>query len=120
MVLKIKVDEDLPAIIAEMAREAGYDAVTVLDQDMSGFKDPVLWEAVQSEGRYLIRADKGFGDIRVYPPGSHGGVLLLRPDQDGIQPLADLFRCVLERQRLDTLRGMLISATPRRIRIRKG
>lgn len=119
MALKIKVDEDLPTVIAEMVRQSGYEAATVLDQAMGGCKDTVLWKVVQSEGRYLITADKGFGDIRVYPPGSHEGVLLLRPDQDGIQPLVDLFHRVIKRQRLDTLRGMLTVATIRGIRIRK-
>lgn len=73
MTLKIKVDEDLPAVIAEMARRAGYDAATVLDQVMNGAKDPVLWKAVQGEERFFITADKGFGDIRDYPPGSLRG-----------------------------------------------
>ena len=119
MALKIKVDEDLPGVIAEMARQAGYDAATVLDQGMGGAKDPALWKAVQGEGRFLITTDKGFGDIRRYPLGSHQGVLLLRPDQDGIMPLVDLFRLLLEQQRLDTMRGMLTVTTPRGIRIRK-
>lgn len=113
------MDEDLPAVIAEMARRAGYDAATVLDQAMSGAKDPVLWEAVQGEGCFFVTADKGFADIRSYPPGSHQGVLLLRPDEDGTLPLVDLFQRVLGRQRLDTLRGMLTVATARGIRIRK-
>jgi len=27
-------------------------------------------------------ADKGFADLRVYPPGSHAGVLLFRLDEE--------------------------------------
>ena len=57
---------------------------------MGGAKDVVLWQAAQSEQRFLITADKGFGDIRVYPPGTHAGVLLLRPEEDGIGPLESL------------------------------
>ena len=120
MALKIKVDEDLPHVIAEMARQAGYDAATVLDQSMGGAKDPALWKSVQAEGRFLITADKGFGDIRRYPPGRHQGVLLLRPDQDGILPLINLFKRVLEHQKLKSLRGMLTVVTTRGIRIRRG
>ena len=40
--------------------------------------------AIQKDERYLVTADKGFGDIRTYPPGTHHGILLLRPDEDGI------------------------------------
>lgn len=119
MLYKVKVDEDLPSVIAEMARQAGYSAVTVLDQGIGGVKDHVLWKVVQAERRFLITADKGFGNIRNYPPGSHEGVLLLRPDQEGILPLVDLFRHVLVQQRLENFRGMLAVATTRGIRVRK-
>ncbi len=58
---------------------------------------------VQAEGRFLVTADKGFADIRLYPPGTHGGVLLLRPDEDGIAPLVDLLAHVLRGRALDSL-----------------
>lgn len=67
----------------------------------------------------LITADKGFGDIRLYPPGTHGGVLLLRPDEDGIDPLVDLLRRILEGKGLEPLRGMVTVVTPRGVRIRR-
>jgi uncharacterized protein (DUF433 family) len=66
--------------IVQMLKDVGYNAVGVIKQDMGGWKDAELWEAVQSERRFLITADKGFADIRLYPPGTHNGVLLLRPD----------------------------------------
>jgi hypothetical protein len=79
----------------------------------------VLWQSIQSEQRFLVTADKGFANIRVYPPGTHSGVLLLRPDEDGIEPLVDLVRRVLRREGLDQLRGTVTVATRRGIRVRK-
>jgi predicted nuclease of predicted toxin-antitoxin system len=117
--LNIKVDEDLPLKIPEMLRRAGHNVETVIGQGMGGAKDPVLWQSVQSEQRFLITADKGFADIRRYPPGTHNGVLLLRPDEDGIEPLVDLVRRVLRGEGLDRLRGTVTVVTPRAIRIRK-
>ena len=58
MSFKIKVDEDLPAAITRMLKAGDYDAVSVLEQNMGGLKDPPLWQAVQAEGRFLITADK--------------------------------------------------------------
>jgi predicted nuclease of predicted toxin-antitoxin system len=77
MGLAVKIDEDLPARVSDLLRSAGHQAETVVGQGMGGAKDATLWEAVQVERRLLITADKGFGDIRLYPPGTHGGVLLL-------------------------------------------
>lgn len=86
---------------------------------MGGATDEVLWQTVQSERRLLITADKGFGDIRAYPPGTHAGILLLRPEEDGIGPLIHLVRRVLAEETLDRLRATLTVASPRSIRIRK-
>jgi len=82
----IKVDEDLPRAAVQMLRDRGHQAMSVLEQGMGGYKDTALWQAVQAEHRYLVTADKGFADVRLYAPGTHAGVLLLRPDQDGIRP----------------------------------
>ena len=73
--MHIKVDEDLPQAIAETLRRHGYSCSTVSEQGMGGFKDPALWETVQAHHQFLITADKGFGDVRRYPPGTHGASL---------------------------------------------
>jgi predicted nuclease of predicted toxin-antitoxin system len=119
MAFLVKVDEDLPRSAAQLLREYGYDAVSVIDQQMGGWKDPLLWKAVQKEGRFFVTADKGFADIRTYPPGKHAGILLLRPDEDGIRPILDLLTKTLDSYKLDELTGNVIVVTPRGIRIRK-
>ena len=89
---------------------------------MGGWKDPALWQAVQSEQRFLVTADKGFGDIRLYPPGTHAGVLLLRPDEDGIRPVIELLERVLasyDLEALEALAGTVTVVTARGIRIRR-
>ncbi|NPA90998.1 MAG: hypothetical protein GXO55_06075 [Chloroflexi bacterium] len=116
--LKIKVDEDLPRAAVVLLQEHGYDAVGVHEQGMSGWKDHVLWRAVQEEGRFLVTADKGFGDVRVYPPGTHHGVLLLRPGTQGIRPVLDLLQRFLALYRFDDVRGCVVVVTPRGVRIR--
>lgn len=86
---------------------------------MSGWKDPELWRAVQEEARFLITADKGFADVRNYPPGTHAGVMLLRPDQDGIRPVLKLLEAVLAQYDLNSLDGTITVVTPRGIRVRR-
>lgn len=120
MSLKVMVDEDLPRLAVQLLREHGYDAASVIEQGMGGWKDPQLWVAIQKDERYLVTADKGFGDIRVYPPGEHFGVLLLRPDEDGIRPVLELLQQVLESYNLEDLVGTTTVATPRGIRLRRG
>ena len=119
MPLKITVDEDLPRQSVQLLREHGYDAASVIEQGMGGWKDSQLWIAIQKDQRYLVTADKGFGDIRAFPPGKHYGILLLRPDEDGIRPILDLLKKVLDSYNLEVLVGSTTVATPRGIRLRK-
>jgi len=117
--MRIKVDEDLPQAAVRMLRDRGYDAVGTVEQGMGGWKDPALWQAVQAEGRFLITADKGFADIRSHAPGTHAGILLLRPAWDGIRPILELLERVLDNYDLETLAQAVTVATPRSIRIRR-
>ena len=119
MALRVKVDEDLPAAALRRVRDAGYDATGVVEQGMQGWEDARLWQVVQSERRFLITADKGFADARFYPPGTHAGVLLLRPDEEGVRPLVELLDRVLRRCTLDDLSGTIAVATQRGLRIRR-
>jgi predicted nuclease of predicted toxin-antitoxin system len=117
--MHIKVDEDIPPIAAAWLREKGYEASTVVEQGKGGWNDASLWEAVQADKQFLLTADKGFGDIRTHPPGSHNGVLLLRPDVDGIRPILDLLKMVLTEVDIYQLTGTISVATPRGLRVRR-
>ena len=117
--MHIKVDEDLPPIAAQWLRAKGYEASTVVEQGMGGWKDEPLWQVIQKDGQFLVTADKGFADIRTHPPGTHAGVLLLRPDKDGIRPILDLLKDVLAQIDLQILAGTIAVATPRGLRVRR-
>lgn len=117
--MHIKVDEDMPPVATTWLHERGYESSTVVEQGMGGWKDAALWQAVQDDKQFLLTADKGFGDIRTHPPGSHAGVLLLRPDEDGIRPLLDLLNMVLLEVDINQLIGTISVASPRGLRIRR-
>ena len=117
--MHLKVDEDLPPIAAEWLKSKGHEASTVVEQGMGGWPDAQLWQAVQTDQQFLLTADKGFADIRVNPTGTHQGILLLRPDEDGIRPILSLLRLVLDSVNLETLVGTVAVATPRGLRVRR-
>ena len=119
MAMRVKIDEDLPRQIAELFAQHDYEAATVVEQGWQGLSDEQLWPQVQQEGRLLVTADKGFADLRTYPPGSHSGVLLLRLDEESRRGYLELIRTVLRQLDVETLAGAVIVASPRGIRIRK-
>jgi predicted nuclease of predicted toxin-antitoxin system len=117
--MKIKIDEDLPKAVAEIVRKQILDTITVVEERLSGTLDPDLWKIIQEEGRFLITGDKGFANIGRYPPGTHFGVLLLRPEQEGIPQLKLLIDEVLRLGMLEKLSGCIAVATHGRLRIRR-
>lgn len=117
--VRVKVDEDLPRQIADMLRTQGHQAVSVLDQGWRGLADDVLWPRIQAEGRWLITADKGFADLRRHPPGTHAGVILLRPEVESRGAYAELAEAAFARLDLDHLAGAVIVVTNRGVRIRR-
>ena len=77
--MRFKVDENLPAEVAELLRLHGHDAMTIFDQKMVGDLDSKVAAVCQVENRALITLDLDFADIRTYPPAGFSGIIVLRP-----------------------------------------
>lgn len=93
--MEFKVDENLPVEVADLLRQVGHDAVTVLEQHLGGSSDPDIASACQEERRVLITLDTDFADIRAYPPGQFPGLIVLRlHKQDKPHVLAVIDRLV--------------------------
>jgi predicted nuclease of predicted toxin-antitoxin system len=101
MMLKFKIDENLPVEAASLLSDAGYDAATVHEQRMTGDPDETIATACQRENRTIVTLDLDFADIRTYPPQEHCGIVVLRLAKlDKFSVLAVLHRLlpVLERE----------------------
>lgn len=72
--MKFKLDENLPVSSAHALTGCGHDVDTVTAEGLTGAADPQVLAAAAAEARVLITLDRGMGDIRTYPPGSHAGL----------------------------------------------
>lgn len=115
----VKFDEDVPTEAADVAAARGYVVRTVRGQGWAGLLDPDLWPLVQAEGVFFVTADKEFGDVRLFPPGSHHGIALLRPDRESGANYAALMERLLMTYSLDALVGCLVVVTPRSVRVKR-
>jgi len=87
--MRIKLDENLPARLAEILSARGHDVHTVPGEKLSGRPDADIWQAACKEGRFLITQDLDFSDVRHFAPGTHAGLMLLRLREPGAQALLD-------------------------------
>lgn len=118
--MRIKLDENLPERLASLLAELGHDVDTVPAERIAGEDDDTIWQATQAAQRFLVTQDLDFSDPRKFVPGTHRGLLLVRLPQPGrtalFERIAELFRS----EDVESWVGCLVTATPRKVRIRRG
>jgi len=117
--ISVKLDENLSQTHEALVRAAGCEAHRVTEQKLSGAADDTVWQRVQSEGRFFITLDLDFSGVRKYSPGTHSGLLLLRPRSNSKVAVTEILERVLHDHPLSTLAGCLVVADPSHTRIRR-
>lgn len=117
--MRLKLDENIPTGASGVAADLGLDADTVADEGLTGSSDVDVMAAATREGRFLVTLDRGLGDIRLYPPGTHPGVAVLRLDsQDAASTMAAI-RTFLARDDLDQFAGCVVVVRRNLVRVRR-
>jgi predicted nuclease of predicted toxin-antitoxin system len=118
MVVRFKLDENLPGGAAALLRGAGHDVHTVLDEGFGGAADSALLDACRIEGRVLVTFDMDFSDLRLYPPADHKGIWVLRPYSHGVSSTLALLRGALGVLESESAEDRLWIVEPEQVRIR--
>ena len=75
--------------------------------------------AAGGEGRMVFTLDRGFGDIRAYPPGTHPGIVVFRVDDQSAPAVISAVMELLDGHDLDALAGAITIVQGRVLRIRR-
>jgi predicted nuclease of predicted toxin-antitoxin system len=116
--VKFKVDENLPIELAKMLRQAGHDAMTVLEQQYGGSADIRLATLCQQENRILVTLDMDFADIRTFRPADYPGLMVLRLSRHDKPHVLSVFSRVMQLLPTESLDNTLWIIEENRIRIR--
>ncbi len=103
---------------AELLRESGHDAMTVLEQELGGRPDDDLSARCRDEQRAIVTLDLDFADIRVYPPEDYSGIIVLRLDRQDKPHTMDVLEKLMSKLAEEELTGKLWIVTEETIRIR--
>ena len=121
MTFSILVDQNVPPQVCNFlrTRKPLWQVWHVSEVGLRGASDETIFQWAQKRGAVVITFDEDFADARMYPAGSHAGVIRLRvwptTVENTEEGLARLFEIVTE----DDLRGSLVIVDQRRIRIRR-
>lgn len=117
--MRIKVDENVPKRVMPVLDSHGHSAVTVAEEDLASSDDEAVSQAADSEGRMLLTLDRGFADIRRYPPGQHPGMLVVRLNDQRPALVEATLSALLTEYDLDSMAGCTIIAQPGLVRVRR-
>lgn len=121
--IQFLADESFPDPTAELIKDWSFTVIKARELSLSGAKDPVIFRQAQKKKMILLTADKGFGDIRIYPPSLHSGVILLRLDPidvaEGMVRLHTVLKKLLEETQADEYRRTLFIVARNKYRKRK-
>jgi predicted nuclease of predicted toxin-antitoxin system len=116
--MAFKVDENLPVELADLLRQAGYDAVTVFEQHLEGSTDSDIASVCQEERRVLVTLDTDFADIRAYPPAQFPGLIVLRLRRQDKPHVLEVLERLIPLLSSEPLEHLLWIVEETRVRIR--
>lgn len=117
--MRVKLDENIPVSAVAVAQELGHDADTVGGEGLVGSTDPEVLAAATGDGRLLVTLDRGLGDVRAYPPGSHGGIIVLRVQSQDAGSVTAAVRSFLSTDELGDITGCIVVVRGHLVRVRR-
>lgn len=116
--MEFKVDENLPSEVCELLRQAGHDAISVLDQKLGGRPDDEIATVCRTEGRALLTLDTDFANILAYPPADYHGIVVIRTEDQSKFVVTSLVRQAIGVLGSERLEQHLWIVEMNRVRIR--
>ena len=100
-------------------RDLGCAVNRVQDLEMAGASDAAVFRKAQENEAVLVTTDRGFGDVRAYPPSSHRGIIVLKvtTEPEQIQAVHRTLRHLLETE--EAFEGTLFIVDAHKYRKRK-
>jgi len=118
--MHIKLDENLPAELADDLRALGHEVDTVVAEGLTGGADAQVAAAAQRGARCLFTLDKGLGDVRRFPPRKYAGIVVFRFSQRGRGNVRKTVRALLPSvEKRAPLDGRLLVVSEASIRVKK-
>ena len=115
--MKIKLDENLGASIANLFIGAGHDTLTVPEEGICSASDREIIEICRREKRVLVTLDRHFSNPVNFPPSHYAGIIVMRPVREVQLPdLVAVARTVIIGLSQRTISGRLWSVRKGRIR----
>ena len=117
--MKLILDEGLPLRAASLLRDAGIEAVHVLEIGMGGAPDQAVLDKARLDGAVVVTLDADFHQILAATGADRPSVIRVRTEGIGYRQLAELLSNVMKRRGVELGAGAAVSVIGNRVRLRK-
>ena len=111
-------DQNIMVETVEFLRRQGHDVTSTRDVGLALAPDDEVLAFAIRENRILLTFNADFGDIRLFPVGTHAGIIRLRVNQQTAEVLHPILENTLGQLAEKDLSGKLITVAKTAIRIR--
>jgi predicted nuclease of predicted toxin-antitoxin system len=116
--MRLFLDENLQTPTVNFLRELGYDAVGVLDEDLTSQRDEFIFEHACQTDRVLLTYDSDFVDMRELVGVHHSGIIRLRLSNQRLDFVHPILQSALQSLQSHDLGDTLVTLSDHRLRIR--
>ncbi len=93
--MKLLIDECVLGKTAKLLKSKGYSVITVQELGKSSATNGTVISIAKEKRAVIISNDLDFGNLMLYPLGSHGGIIILRPRLDTFDAIDDVHNVLL-------------------------
>jgi len=115
--MKIKLDHNLSRHLRDTLEKFGHDVDTAFDEGLAGATDKEILREASTHARILFTLDTDFLNLKIYPPGNHGGVVVFRPTRQGALAISHMVEAFVRSADLRKYRKRTAIVERTRIRI---
>jgi predicted nuclease of predicted toxin-antitoxin system len=117
--VKLLIDANLSPRVAAALRDAGFDAIHVVDQELLEASDDEIFDRALEDGRVVVTADSDFGALLALRRSASPSVIQLRQVAE-LGPDAHIAVLLANLQSIGEHleRGVIVSLGPTRLAVR--
>ena len=93
--MKLLIDECVLGSTAKLLRKDGLSIITLQELGKTSVTNGAVINIAKEEKAIIVTNDLDFGNLTLYPLGSHRGIIVLRPRLDTPQAIDDVHKILL-------------------------
>ena len=93
--MKLLIDECVLGHTVKLLKKEGFSIITLQELGKTSSSNGTVINIANEERAIIVTNDLDFGNLILYPLGSHPGIIVLRPRLDTPQAINDVHRILI-------------------------